>query len=207
MPARYKHNAPVHLNGDIFCAVDTETTGPDPQLHSIIEICILPLNGDYSMNKTVLPFNTLMQPIQGKLIEHEALAKNKIDLASVYLNSLDAYKVADLLVEWFERLQMNVGKRIVPIAHNWPFDRAFLIEWLGIKTFELLFSFNYRDSMALAGSINDRADMNNQKIPFPKYGLSYLAKQFNIENPDPHRALGDCYTTAAVYKQLLMSAI
>jgi DNA polymerase III epsilon subunit-like protein len=204
MPARFVHSAPVHLNGNLFCAVDTETTGLDPEKHSIIEICILPLNGDYSINKSIVPFTTQMKPIDGKVIDPEALQVNKIDLAWVMLNCVDAYKVADLLMEWYERLQLGMNKRIVPIAQNWPFDRAFLISWLGHLTYELIFDRHYRDTMSLACSINDRADMINAKIPFPKLNLKFLAAQFGIENPDPHRALGDAITTAQVYRQLLL---
>jgi len=199
----FKQSSPVHLNGNLFCAVDTETTGLDPEQNSIIEICILPLNADYSINKTVLPFNTQMQPIPGKRIDRDAMLINKIDLAHVMLNCLDAYKVADLLVEWFEKLRLPLNKRIVPIAQNWPFDRGFLHNWLGMQTYEMLFDRHFRDTMALALSMNDIADNRNERIPFPKVSLGVLAKRFGIENPDPHRALGDCVTTAAVYKQLL----
>ena len=203
MPARYVHNAPVHLNGNIFCAVDTETTGTNPEAHSIIEVCILPLNGDYSINKSITPFTTLMQPIPGRQIEQDALRKNKISLPEIMLNCLDADRVADLLVEWFEKLRMPQGKRIVPLAHNWPFDKSFLISWLGPLTYELIFDYHYRDSMALALSINDACDARNERIPFPKVGVGALAKHFGIENPAPHRALGDCVTTAQVYRKLL----
>lgn len=199
----FKHSAPIHLNGNIFCAVDTETTGLDPEKNSVIELCVLPLNSDYSINKSVLPFNMMFQPIPGKKIDREAMVVNKIDLPNLMLYGVDAYKAADLLVEWFERLNLPQYKRIVPIAQNWPFDRGFLISWLGIKTYENLFDRAYRDTMALALNLNDIADLRGEKIPFPKTNLSVLSKRFGIENPDPHRALGDCVTTAAVYKELL----
>jgi DNA polymerase III epsilon subunit-like protein len=200
---KYVHSAPIHLNGNLFCAVDTETTGLDPEQNSIIELCILPLKSDYSINKSIMPFNMQMKPIEGKVIDREAMQVNKINLANVMVHCLDAYRVADLLVEWFEKLGLPQYKRIVPIAQNWPFDRAFLISWLGVKTYELLFDRHYRDTMALALSMNDICDMRVQKIPFPKVNLSFLAKRFGIENPDPHRAIGDAVTTAQVYKKLL----
>lgn len=197
------HSAPVHLNGNIFCAVDTETTGLDPSEHSIIEICVLPLNSDYTINKSVLPFNMMMQPIPGKKIDREAMTINKIDLPKVMTSCVDAYKAADLLVEWVEKLRLPQYKRIIPIAQNWPFDYGFINAWLGRKTFDLLFDRHYRDTMALAASHNDMADLRGEKIPFPKISLGALSKRFGIENPDPHRALGDCVTTAGVYKELL----
>lgn len=203
MPAKYVHPTAVHFNGNLLCAVDTETTGLDPENNSIIELCILPLLPDYSINKKLPMFNMLMQPIPGKKIDQEALQINKIDLVNLMTKCLDAYKVADLLVDWFDKLNLGMYKRIVPLAQNWPFDRGFLISWLGAKTFELLFDKSYRDTMTFATSLNDRADMRNEKIPFPKQGLKYLCTQFGIVNPDPHRALGDCVTTAEVYKNLL----
>jgi DNA polymerase III epsilon subunit-like protein len=200
---KFVHSAPIHLNGNIFCAVDTETTGLDPEKNSVVEICLLPLNSDYSINKSIIPFTMQMQPIPGKQVDREAMQINKIDLVKLMTKCLDAYKVADMLVEWFEKLGLPQYKRIVPIAQNWPFDRAFIVSWLGVKTYELLFDRHYRDTMTLALSMNDIADMHGEKIPFPKVSLGALSKRFGIENPDPHRALGDCVTTAAVYKQLL----
>lgn len=197
------HSSPIHLNGNVFCAVDTETTGLDPERNSVIEVCILPLNSDYSINKSILPFNMQMQPIPGKVVDREAMQVNKLDLSKIMLTCLDAYKVADILFDWFEKLRLPSGKRIVPIAQNWPFDRAFLISWLGIKTYELMFDRHYRDTMEYALNLNDVADLRGHKIPFPKVNLGFLAKRFGIVNPDPHRSLGDCVTTAAVYKELL----
>jgi DNA polymerase III epsilon subunit-like protein len=200
----FKHSAPIHLNGNIFCAVDTETTGLCPNDNSVIELCILPLNSDYSINKSVLPFNMMMQPIPGKKIDREAMQINKINLAKVMTGCVDAYKAADLLVEWFEKLRLPAFKRIIPIAQNWPFDRAFIMNWLGRLSYEMIFDRHYRDTMALAASYNDIADLRGERFPFPKISLGALAKRFGIENPDPHRALGDCVTTAGVYKNLLM---
>jgi DNA polymerase III epsilon subunit-like protein len=184
--------------------VDTETTGLCPNENSVIELCILPLNSDYSINKSVLPFNMMMQPIPGKKIDRDAMTINKIDLPKVMTSCVDAYKAADLLVEWFEKLRLPAYKRIIPIAQNWPFDRAFIMNWLGRLTYELLFDRHYRDTMALAASYNDIADLRGERIPFPKISLGALATRFGIVNPDPHRALGDCVTTAGVYKNLLM---
>jgi len=205
--AKYQYNAPMHLNGEIFCAVDTETTGLDCEKHSIIEICVLPLNGDYSVNKSILPFTCQMQPIEGRIVDPEALRVNKIELSEIMLTCLDAFKVLDLFVEWFEKLNLGLHKGIVPIAQNWPFDRGFLVNWMGDLTFRTIFSRHYRDTMSLAASINDRCDIHNHPIQFPKLNLQSIANKFNIVNPDPHRALGDAWTTSQVYRQLLMTQV
>jgi hypothetical protein len=62
-----------------FCAVDT-TSGLDHEKHSVLEVCVLPLNSDYSINRSILPFNMQMQPIPGKEIDREAMTINKLDI-------------------------------------------------------------------------------------------------------------------------------
>lgn len=208
MPARYKHNAPVHLNGNLYAAVDVETTGLDSSKHDIIEICILPLMGDYTPCKEILPFDVLIKPRRPENVDPDAMAVNKIELAQLMINGLDSDRVADLLIEWFERLELHVNnKKIVPIAQNWPFDKSFISEWLGRKNFDYIFDRQYRDTMTAALFLNDRADICSRPIEFPKVNLQYLSTTLKVENPDKHRALGDCVTTAEIYRRLLHRAM
>lgn len=203
MPARYPHPTLYHANGNLLCAVDVETTGLNPSRNAIIEICVLPLLPDYTINKKLMPFDTLMKPSDGKEIDPDAMRVNKIDLPQLLLYGLDSDKVADLFLEWFEKLNLGPNKRIIPLAQNYPFDRSFIIEWLGVKTYELIFDRSFRDTMCCANFLNDVADMKNQPCPYPKQSLSVLAGKYKITNPSPHRAIGDCVTTAAVYKEML----
>jgi DNA polymerase III epsilon subunit-like protein len=93
-------------------------------------------------------------------------------------------------------------KKILPLAHNWPFEAAFMRKWLGTRTFED-FCFGYRDTMALANALNDIADFANDPWPFPKVSLTYLCSQLKVENTNPHDALGDAVATAECYRRLV----
>ena len=46
----------IHWNGHQLCAIDTETTGLDPNYNEIIQICILPLDSNIKPRKDVFPF-------------------------------------------------------------------------------------------------------------------------------------------------------
>lgn len=193
----------VSLNGNLLCAVDVETTGTDPRLHDVIEIAILPLDNQLRPSKQVLPFNMTMKPSRPENINLDALNVNRQKLTDVMTNSLDADKVSAFLVEWFERLNLGINKRLSPLAHNWPFDRDMIIEWLGIKTFEMIFDGRFRDTMALANSMNDCAEQIGNLCPYPKVNLVYLSRQLRIEHTDAHNALPDCRITAEVYAEMV----
>lgn len=204
MPQRYFRKTKIHDNGNLVCAIDIETTGLDPYENSILELAVVPLTPDYELYKEINPFNMLMKPIDGKKIEQEALTINKIDLPWVMLNCLTADRVLDLFLDWVQRLQLG-EKKIIPLAHNWPFDSAFLKTWMGPLTYSQVFAHNYCDTMVVAQYINDLYDTCCERIPYPKINLRYLASTLKIENPDVHRALGDAVTTAKVYKHFVES--
>ena len=50
-----------HLNGNLLCAVDIETTGLEPNYHEIWQLCVLPLDSNIDPLKkigerSILPF-------------------------------------------------------------------------------------------------------------------------------------------------------
>jgi DNA polymerase III epsilon subunit-like protein len=193
----------IHLNGNIMCAVDVETTGLDVQQHDIVEICVLPLNANLDPIQTKFPFDMLLQPGRPQNIDPRATRTHKHKLVELMTSGIEQFKAADLFDEWFEKLDLPFGKKIVPLAHNWPFDHGFIQAWLGIEHFNHYFSPLYRDTMAAAQYFNDRATFHANEIPFNKVTLSYLASQLYVPHEHSHNALNDCLTTAAVYKKLM----
>lgn len=200
-----------HFNGNIICVVDVETTGLDPKINEIWQIAVLPLNANYDPLKEVegpnglrkvIPFYTNMRIFNKDNIDKKAIG-NREAWIKIQATAFDPYDTADLLVDWFERLSLGPNKRLFPLAQNWPFDRSFLIEWLGTKTFELLFSPRYRDTMACAAFQSDKQGFNNEKVTLAQYNLSYLCHHAQYTNPKPHDALQDCIATAKVYKTFL----
>lgn len=205
--ARYgvnPHSSMIHLNGNLLCAVDVETTGLNFREHDVIQIAILPLDCNIKPLRT-LPFYVNMKPKRPENIDYKAMTVTKLSLVNLINNSIDPWTAVDLFEEWFHRLNLPVGKKIAPLAHNWPFDRMFIEDWLGgPKNFEAFFFHQYRDSMAAALYLNDRAEQHLDKIPVPKVSLDYCCSVFDIKNQKAHDALQDCLTTAEVYRRMVM---
>lgn len=198
----------VHLNGNLLCAVDVETTGVIAGYNEVIQVAVLPLDSQIKPLKSVPPFYINITPEHLDRIDYRALKVTKMTLTQLINNSMDKWKAADLFDEWFERLGLplttNHHKKIMPLWSNGGFDKSFLIEWLGAEHYNHYFHFHERDTQAHALSINDRFCHHCEKLPFPKVGLGYLASCFEIENPNAHDALADCITTAEVYRRMLL---
>jgi DNA polymerase III epsilon subunit-like protein len=198
----------IHLNGNLLCAVDVETTGVTPGFNDLIQISILPLNSDIKPLKSVPPFYMNLTPQNIENIDYKATKITKLGLAELMLNSMHPDKVQDLFMEWFEKLNLPVtpssNKKLCPLWSNGSFDKSWILHWLGRKNYDHVFHFHERDTQALALSINDRFYHHGEKLPFPKVGLNYLASCFGIVNENAHDALADCVTTAEVYRRMLL---
>jgi len=192
----------VHLNGNLLASIDLETTGLQPGYHEPIQIAIVPLNSDIRPLEGVRPFYTTIKP------EHpERQAKagyvHNIKLEDLVLHAPTAGKVADLLVEWWEKLDLPFNKTLMPLAHNWSFEAGFLREWLGLDLSQKLFFGHARDAMLYALAMNDKAAFMGLPAPFNRVGLGSLCKHFKIHNPNPHDALCDAIAEAECYRAML----
>ena len=192
-----------HLGSHLLCAVDTETTGTKPGLHEIIQIAIIPLDHDLKPDANRFPFILDMRPERIDDIDYEAMRVNRRTLSELMISAVDKYRAQDLFLEWFERQKLATYKRIIPVASNWPFDRSFIMDWLGPETYELTFSSHYRDTMILAAFMNDRASWRAEPTQFHHCDLSSLCQKFGIDRGAAHDAAADAVATAEVYKHLI----
>lgn len=195
-----------HFNNNVLCAVDVETTGTDPEKDEIVQLAILPLDSDFNPSKVIQPVNFFIKPehpfeyyaSQGDLECGIKAIKIACDIG------IDAYTAGNLIADvWFPRLITQKLKQIMPLAHNWIFDSAFLRKFFGNKTYELMFHFHYRDSMTVATFLNDVAGVTRQDYPFARMGLNNLINALGMERLKDHDALTDCLYTARVYQQLV----
>lgn len=198
-----------HLNGNLLCAIDCETTGLDPLYDEIIQICILPLDNNIEPIKSVMPFYIEIKPEHPERITKEAMSVNMLDLAKIMDRGHDRLKAAELLDQWIDRLGLpytkySTRKKLSPLGQNYQFDKAFISSWLGQKHYDELFDYHYRDTMIAANYLNDRAAFMAEPVPFSKVNLVWLAKKFCIEVDRAHDALQDCLTCAAVYKKMVL---
>lgn len=204
-----------HLNGNKICVVDVETTGTDSDIHEIIDICVLPLDLNFKPDRA--PFQMQLRPNNMEAIDIEALKIRKhyleVDkyttkhknVVSATQRGVDSMKAADYFFEWWKGFDFGIHKKIIPLAHNWPFDREFIKKWLSVDVFEQCFSPLYRDTMATTLYLNDKHGFVGEEgqYPYAKNNLQYLCSTLNIKRFGEHTALGDCVATAECYREIL----
>ena len=196
-----------HWNGHQICAIDVETSGLDPHWHEILQICILPLDSDLKPRRDVMPFYLDLAPEFPHRISEEALKVNRMNLERI-MRGIDQDKAKDLLEAWIGKLKLpytpsGYRKRIIPLAHNYGFDKGFIQRWLGIETYSEYFDGRARDTMETSLYLNDHAAMHGEKVPYSKNTLSWLASKLNVPLERAHDAMQDCLATAEVYRRLL----
>lgn len=201
-------NSMVHWNGHQMCVIDTETTGLDPSIHEMIQVCILPLDSDCQPRQDIIPFYIELKPDNPEAISKEAMKVTGIKVADLLAYGIDRFKAIDLFEVWYKKLGLpttrgGYPKRIMPLGQNYAFDKAFMMKWLGFATYEEYFFYHYRDTMIAALYLNDHAAVHGEEVPFKKVNLSWLAKQTKTPLDRAHDALHDCLATAGVYRQLL----
>jgi DNA polymerase III epsilon subunit-like protein len=192
-----------HLYGNVLAAVDVETSGRRAGYHEIIQIAILPLDADIRPLKGVRPFYTTVQPMHPKRADPNSTKVHNINIDELVLHAPDPGRVQDMLMEWWHKLDLPVGKCLVPLAHSYPFENSFLKAWLGVDLYGEIFHSHARDAMTYALSINDRFSFRGLKPPFSYVGLKSLCKHFKVHNDNPHDALADCIAEAEVYRAML----
>lgn len=192
-----------HLNGNILCAVDFETTGDVPGYHEPIQIAIVPLDENFEPIDGMIPFNRRIKPEFPGRADPMAMKSNGVDLDLLCATAMPSEKIEVLLVEWFNALDLPHNRRIMPLAHNWPFEKSFLYSWLGVRLTSEMFNAQARDGMSYAAGLKDKAFHRGEKVPFDSVSLPALCEFFKIENPNSHDALSDCLAEAKVYRKLL----
>lgn len=193
----------THLAGNVLAAIDFETTGRRPGFHEIVQIAILPLDHDLQPHPDVPTFYMNIRPEHPERCERSAFAIHGLDVDLLMLHAPSQDRAIDLLCEWFNRLDLPQNRVVIPLAHNWPFESAFLKGWLGVELTDQMFHSHGRDSMQLAININDRAFFTGESIPFSKVSLPALCRQLGIEYTKAHDALADCQAATELYKRLL----
>lgn len=193
----------THLTGSLLAAIDFETTGRRPGYHEIIQVAIVPLDQELQPTNAAPTFYINIRPNHMERCEKDAAYVHGIDLDMLQLHAPSQDRAIDLLCEWFNQLDLPQSRVVVPLAHNWAFESAFLKGWLGPDLVDRMFHSHGRDSMILAASINDKAFFNGEKLVFPKLGLVALCAQLGIPYENAHDALADCKATAEVYRRLL----
>ena len=160
---------------------DTETTGLEPQLgHRVIEVAAVELMNDLPTGKH---FHKLVHPERD--VPEDATRIHGFTLADLIHKPRFA-DIVDDLMEFFADAKL--------IAHNAPFDFAFLDLEFGLLGLPPLSAHRMIDTLALA------------KVRFPGMpnSLDALCRRFAIDLSarTTHNALLDCRLLADVYLEL-----
>lgn len=193
-----------HLNGNLICVIDTETTGLKAGFHEILQLAILPLGPDLTPSTYFRPFEIKIKPEWPERAEDAAVKVNRGLLQAACIEGIERWTAVEFLESWFNDLRLGFRKQIVPLGANYQFDRDFIREFVGgPESYNQFFRSDYRDVQLAALAINDMCDWHSERIPFPKVNLSYLCSQLGMERINAHDAMGDCLATAEVYRRLM----
>lgn len=196
-----------NLMGNPLAVVDVETTGRVGGYHEVVQIAIVPLTLDLEVDHNIKPFYQNLRPDFPDRAEKRAEGVHGLMMDDLLQNAPTQERVVDMLVDWFSQLPLGHERRLTPIAHNWGFERSFLVPWLGPELMDKIFTPHPRDTMIFASMLNDRASMIGQEPPFKYVSLPYICKLMGVSLENAHDALGDCMATAQVYAGMMRSMI
>ena len=191
-----------HLNNNLLCVVTAFVTGIDHQANDIIQICVVPLDEQFRVHRDILPFTAMMKKRRHN-INKEFLGHDYGKIEDILRKGLDPYFVADALLEWFDRYKKRFNKKIMVLAYNWALIRAFLIDWLGLETFEIIFDYRYRDIMSASIYLNDRAYWHSEDYPFPKHNLVDICNRQHVDYHKKYDVMQQSMAIAEAYKKML----
>jgi DNA polymerase III epsilon subunit-like protein len=212
----------IHFNGNLVASIDVETTGFIPGTHDVVQVAVLILNSELLPDKRVMPFYMEMRPKRPENIEQAAMHISRLNLAKLMQRAVDPFDAADYFDDWFEDLKKKTkrhppllpeGKKLIPLAQNWVFDRGFIIDWLGPASFDSFFHPWYRDTLPVAQYLNDNyarkpeCQTFEHKVPFPKANLGYICSQLKVKNEKAHDALQDVIATAECYRRMVLGQL
>lgn len=178
-------------------AIDTETTGLRAGYNDLIQIGAIAL--DSKLQEMGDPFEVFVKPIYPERIEDQAMKVNGLDADELLLAAPTRYEALKEFKAW----QRQFGKKLFPLAQNWPFDKGFLEAFIGAHQFNSVFHYEFVDTKSTANDLNFKAMAEGKEIPFPSTSLAGLCKALGIENVKAHDAVADARATAEVYRELL----
>ena len=161
-------------SGAVFCAIDTETTGLKPDENRIIEIGAVKFNKNGEIGR----FSTLVNP--RVLIPSFCQELTGITNKMVFAQK-EFHEIAPSLLDFLDSS--------IIVAHNAQFDLRFINAELARMEMD-----------ALANQAIDTLRFSRWTYPENEHWtLQFLAKQFNIEVKNAHRAEDDARVCMEVF--------
>lgn len=201
-----------HFNDHLICAIEIYATGLNPEADDVFNICILPLDFQFSPSRQYTPFMQFVRPRFFDPVKYDWKDKktfnrmyySKFDIAEAMSVGIDYYEVSRLFESWFEKLALRYNRKILPVV--WDAGRVIphLREVLGMETFGSFIHPYIRDVLSASLIMNDRAAIFGESYPFQKNILTYLAAQLNIPLIMQKNILMRTQLIAEVYKRMTL---
>lgn len=189
------------LKGNVLCAIDTESTGPDSNYHEPIQIAIVPL--DYNIEPAHDPFVQYIRPKYPERADKTTMKVHGIDLNDLMENAPPLDDVLRMLLDWSAGVPRGVGRSLIPLAHNYYHDYKVLTRMMGDEFYHSVFHPHPRDTMAMGALLNDIYAWRGESFLFNSLGLKEMSLKFNLINDNAHEAYSDCLHVAKLYQALL----
>ena len=189
----------------IYASIDIETTGFDFELDEIIEIGILPLNDNFTIETQIKPFHARIEATQILERHKKALEINGLDPTEgdSNINTLCRLKA------WFIHNKID---KIIPVGQNIDkFDLPFIGYWmtnikLPIITYNDIFHHKTYDLLKLCRNLSLGAKNITGDLDYfeNKHTLKNICRTCGIDYPEnAHTALVDAEITAKCYRYIL----
>ena len=166
----------VPISEQVFCIVDIETTGGNPNKGQLLEIAAVKLKGGMIIEKYQSLVNC--HEIPPKVQELTGISLEMVENAPNLKSVLEEFKIF---------LEDDVF-----VAHNLSFDYKFISD-----------SFEKYNLGQLYNRGLCTINLCHRTIEAERYGLKYITEHLGIEMDEHHRAMSDTMATAEVFKRSL----
>lgn len=176
--------------------LDTETGGFDPQVDALLEVGLVHVRDGVIVAQAEFSVRS-----EGRRVLAEATKVNGID---VFLHDHEVVtQTRDQAVQsidfWLhEHFGPHPDRVAIPIGHNYPFDRGFLLELFGAEAYAALFSHRYRDTLQALRFLADAGRFNGRMTR-----LDDVCRALGIYRARTHRALDDALATVEVHAWIM----
>ena len=187
-----------HLNSNLLCAVDINITGPNHNIHELLEIAIIPLNNFMEPKGSM--FHALIKP--GR-IERGKPGVTDMKYNEAVESGIDFFAAANLFETWFTSLKLPDNKKICILSYKYHLKFPFIEDWLQPTSYATHFSEDIRDLDTFACAANDFADIKCVDWPFPKRDLGYIYSMCGYPCVPTDDCLERAHMMSQCYKQML----
>lgn len=171
--------------------LDTETSGLDPSIHSLLSVGLVAGDGRLETEFYVAEPTIVADP--------RAMAVNRLDLDRVRSEGLSPAAACDAIDRFID--EMKVDRPVIIAGHNIAFDIAFLRRLYRLADRPMR-SLSHRsiDTHSLMWALAARG-----KLPAHVQNSDTAFAHFGIEPPEAlrHTALGDAVATRLLVERLL----